>query len=61
MTLDKELERLLLEFYEPHEAFEWLFAPQPMLDGKSAIAVIAKGDIDAVVRILQQLDDGAYI
>jgi uncharacterized protein (DUF2384 family) len=56
-----ELKRQLLEFYTPAEAFEWLFAPHPQLNGTSAINAISASRGDEVLAILQRLGDGSYL
>jgi len=58
--MSEELEKLLLELYTPAEAFEWLFTPHPLFEGKSAINMIFVGAADRVLNALRQVSDGTY-
>ena len=51
----------LAEFYEPGEARLWLFSPHRLLGGERPADRIAHGDADAVLALIDQLRDGAYI
>lgn len=51
----------LAEFYEPDEARLWLFSPHRLLAGQRPADKIAEGDADAVLTIIDQLRDGAYL
>jgi transcriptional regulator with XRE-family HTH domain len=51
----------LAEFYEPAEARLWLFSPHRLLRGETPADRIAAGDADAVLALIDQLRDGAYI
>lgn len=51
----------LSEFYEPAEARLWLFSPHRQLAGDRPADRIARGDSEAVLAIIDQLRDGAYI
>jgi hypothetical protein len=52
---------ILLAFYTPAEAFEYLFSPHPQFYGRSAMEAIAVGEIYHVLTVLRQLDEGAYL
>lgn len=51
----------LREFYEPDEARLWLFSPHRLLQGRRPADLISEGDVDAVLALLDQLRDGAYV
>lgn len=51
----------LAEFYVPDDARLWLYSPHKLLGGKRPADLIAAGDIDAVLALIDQLRDGAYI
>ncbi len=51
----------LAELYKPQEAHLWLFSPHKMLNGARPVDAIQRGDISAVLRIIAQLKDGAYV
>ena len=51
----------LLELYQPDEARLWLFSPHPLLAGRSPAEVIEEDETDAVLDVLDQMRDGAYI
>jgi len=64
------LERLLIlewlvgqlsEIYEPGEARLWLYSPHPILGGQRPADRIQTGDVDAVLAIIAQLRDGAFV
>lgn len=50
----------LAEFYTPDEARLWLHAKHPMLDGERAIDLIHAGRTEAVLAIIDALDQGAF-
>ena len=50
----------LSELYRPDEAKLWLFSPHKMLDGRRPADLIAQGKAEDVLRIIEQLKDGAY-
>ena len=50
----------LSDFYEPHEARQWIFAPQKLLGGRSPAALIGAGRIDDVMRLVGQLRDSVH-
>lgn len=49
------------EFYEPDDARLWLYSPHKLIDGRRPAELIAAGDIDAVLVLIDQLRDGAYV
>ena len=51
----------LAEFYEPDDARLWLYSPHKLLAGKRPAELIADGDTDSVLALIDQLRDGAYI
>ncbi|WGJ88046.1 antitoxin Xre/MbcA/ParS toxin-binding domain-containing protein [Gordonia sp. SMJS1] len=51
----------LAEFYEPEDARLWLYSPHKLLSGVRPAEKIAEGDIDAVLALIDQLRDGAYV
>ena len=51
----------LLAWYTMDEIDEWLDRPQPLLGGQSPASLIAKGRGDEVRRLIDQLDEGAYL
>ena len=50
------LGRRLLAYYEPHEVELWLTRPQPLLDGRTAIQVMAAGEDHLLHQVLDRLD-----
>ena len=51
----------LAEFYDPGNARLWLYSPHKLLAGRRPAELIAEGDIDAVLALIDQLRDGAYV
>jgi len=51
----------LAEFYEPGDARLWLYSPHKLLGGKQPAELIADGDIESVLTLIDQLRDGAYV
>lgn len=51
----------LAEFYEPDDARLWLYSPHKLLRGRRPAELIAEGDIDSVLALIDQLRDGAYV
>ena len=51
----------LSDFYEPNEARQWLFSPQKLLNGASPASLIQDGQIDEVLRLVNQLRDSVYM
>lgn len=56
-----EIERLLAEYYEPHEAQQWWALTRERFDGMSASDMIEAGRSGEVLASLQQLDDAVYL
>ena len=50
----------LADLYPPKEAHLWLFSRHKLLNGERPVDLIARGDTEAVLRIIAQLKDGAY-
>ncbi|MFL9823357.1 antitoxin Xre/MbcA/ParS toxin-binding domain-containing protein [Rhodoplanes sp. SY1] len=50
----------LAEFYTPDETRLWLHAKHPMLGGDRAIDLIHAGRTEAVLAIIDALDQGAF-
>lgn len=50
----------LSELYRPDEARLWLFSQHKMLDGRRPADLISEGKAEEVLRIIEQLKDGAY-
>jgi transcriptional regulator with XRE-family HTH domain len=66
----KSLERLLTlewladqlsQLYAPDEARLWLFSPNASLGGRRPADLIAEGRSDDVLRLIDQLQSGAYV
>ncbi len=51
----------LAEFYEPDDARLWLYSPHRLLAGRRPAELIAEGDTDSVLALIDQLRDGAYV
>jgi len=51
----------LADFYEPDDARLWLYSPHKLLAGRRPAELIAEGDIDSVLALIDQLRDGAYV
>jgi len=51
----------LAQFYAPDEAKLWLFSPHRLLGGQRPADRIAEGRIDDVLRLIDQLQSGAYL
>ena len=51
----------LAEFYEPGDARLWLYSPHKLLAGRRPADLIAQGDVDSVLALIDQLRDGAYV
>jgi hypothetical protein len=52
---------LLSDFYEPLDARVWLFSRQRVLDGETPGSLIAKGQTDRVIEVLDQLRESIYL
>jgi|SRR6266850_8302235 len=50
----------LSELYKPAEAKLWLFSPHKLLGGKRPADLISDGKTEEVLRLIEQLKDGAY-
>jgi transcriptional regulator with XRE-family HTH domain len=50
----------LAQFYSPEEAKLWLFAPHRLLGGETPAEKIQRGELDDVLGIIAQLQDGTY-
>ena len=48
-------------FYDPDEARLWLFSPHRDLGGKRPADLIAEGNVEPVLAILDRLQSGAYV
>ncbi|ANC90504.1 DUF2384 domain-containing protein [Azospirillum humicireducens] len=51
----------LSDLYEPEEARQWLFTPQPRLNHAIPATLIQQGRVDEVQAVLNQLLDGTYV
>lgn len=51
----------LSDFYEPDEARLWLFARHPLLSGERPYDRIKGGDMESVLRLIDQLRSGAVV
>lgn len=51
----------LSDFYTPDEIDVWLDAPQPLLNGRSATALITEGRADDVMAAIDRLREGVYL
>lgn len=51
----------LAEFYEPGDARLWLYSPHKLLDGRRPAELIAEGDTDSVLALIDQLRTGAFV
>lgn len=54
-------DRLHRSGFTPLAATQWLHAPNPMLDGRTPLRVIADGLAGKVMDAIAALDDGAYM
>lgn len=67
MKPEHEIERLLAcnaileHYYTPEEALLWWTSPHPLLNGKSAREMWDAGESEAVLNVVQALDEGAYL
>jgi uncharacterized protein (DUF2384 family) len=50
----------LSDFYEPHEARQWIFAPQKLLNGESPAQLIRSDRMDEVMRLVRQLREAVH-
>lgn len=51
----------LAELYTPEEARLWVFSRHKILDGKAPAELIQAGQIDDVLRAIDQIADGVYL
>ncbi len=51
----------LLEYYTEEEAYRWLCAQHPQLDGAVPAVLLAQGREAEVRRVLQRLDGDGYL
>jgi putative toxin-antitoxin system antitoxin component (TIGR02293 family) len=51
----------LSELYPPEEAHLWLYSPHKRLGGKRPADLIQDDQTEAVLRIIAQLKDGAFV
>ncbi len=64
MDIDREFDLIdvrLAEYYTPRERAVWWASPQPLLDGRRAMAILEDGKQAELHRLLDQLDACAYI
>jgi transcriptional regulator with XRE-family HTH domain len=50
----------LAEFYSPDETRLWLYSKHRLLNGQRAIDLIHSGRADAVLTVIESLDEGTY-
>ena len=50
----------LADFYTPDETRLWLHAKHPMLNGERDIDLINDGRTEAVLAVIEAIDEGAY-
>ena len=50
----------LAEFYRPEETRMWLYSKHRLLEGERAIDLIHDGKADAVLAVIESLDQGTY-
>ncbi len=55
------LARELSDLYTVEEARLWLFRPNILLDKRTPASVIRDGKIDEVLRVVDQLQSGAFV
>lgn len=51
----------LADFYDPEEISLWLISRQKLLDGEAPAILIQEGRADEVIRIIEQLRQGAFV
>jgi uncharacterized protein (DUF2384 family) len=51
----------LSEYYSPDEIRSWLYARHPQLDGRRAIDLVHDRRTEAVLRVLERLDNDVYL
>ncbi len=55
------LARELSDLYTVEEARLWLFRPNILLDKRTPASLIQEGKIDEVLRVVDQLQSGAFV
>jgi transcriptional regulator with XRE-family HTH domain len=48
------------ELYSPDEAKVWLYSRHQLLGGRRPVDLIEQADVDPILKIIDQLDSGAY-
>lgn len=56
----KSLWAELLELYTEEEAVKWLTSPHPMLDGKTAAEMMARGEFERLFAIVDGISAGTF-
>ena len=56
----RPIRQRLADFYTEAELDLWIYRPHPQLDGVSPATAVDSGDAEAVHRIIDRLDEGAY-
>jgi uncharacterized protein (DUF2384 family) len=59
-NLDR-IRRRLAEYYTPDEIDQWLASRHKLLDEQRPVDLIFAGEVSEIDRLLDQLDDGAYL
>jgi uncharacterized protein (DUF2384 family) len=57
----RPIRQRLADYYIDAEIAIWLHRPHPQLDGHSPAEAVAGGMAEAVHRIIDLLDEGAYL
>ncbi len=52
---------MVADFYEPHEARQWIFARQRLLDGRSPAELIQEGRIEDVQHLVNQMREAVHM
>jgi hypothetical protein len=60
-TFADAIRTLEQHWYDDAELARWIVAPHPQFEGLSALQMLAAGRKDAVLAVVQRLDDGAYL
>ena len=60
LAMVEMLDRLAVH-YTPEECVQWFRSPQPLIENKTPIDLIAEGRKKDLERIWDQIDSGAYI
>jgi hypothetical protein len=59
--LTEQIADRLASLFTVAELTQWLVSPQPLLDGAIPADLLAKGRDAEVLRVLDQIGDGAYL